>query len=158
MIFNIMKSWVQCHCLIVQSLSDCQLDFKFHPSNSTARQRRNNVPEKWERVGEKAEEGNRHCPRLNFVTPGSVSWDGSQHLKGLCWVACSPTEQLRSMLGFSCFHSGGTLSPKLAPVTRGLGVCTLVGPLSPLLEPELDLWLTSINKMWREWHCANFWL
>lgn len=53
-------------------------------------------------------------------------------LKGLCWVACSLIEQLRSRLGFYCFHSGLTLSPKLAPVTRELGVYTLVGSLSPL--------------------------
>ena len=52
--------------------------------------------------------------------------------KGLCWVACSLIEQLRSRLGFYCFHSGLTLSPKLAPVTRELGVYTLVGSLSPL--------------------------
>lgn len=120
MIFNITKSWVQCHCLIVQSLSDCQLDFKFHPSNSPARQRRNNVPEKCgRRGGEKAEEGNRHCPRLNFVTPGSVSGDRSQHLEGTVLGGLLPDRAAEIHAGFLLFSFWWYLVSQACPCDQG---------------------------------------
>ena len=76
MIFNIMKSWIQC-----QSLSDCQLEFpsfKLHHKGE-----KKYMPEKSERRGgEKPEEGNSHCLGLSFVPSGSLSRDGSQHPEG----------------------------------------------------------------------------